>query len=83
MMERLTPVRKELLDHASAAAKLLETAGKALEAHRRKLLTLEESRELFENVVRGAGEELTKAIRLIANAIPAKSPAKRTRTRKS
>jgi hypothetical protein len=69
-MERLLPVRNELLGHATKAANLLDTANKAYAAERRKIVSSEEARELCVGVLSQASLELAKAVELIARAIP-------------
>ena len=73
-MERLTPVKDDLLKHAKRVDQLLDTAKKTVQAERRQLVSAEESRELFMSVMSEASEELAKAIRLIAKAVPSDAP---------
>ena len=69
-MQRLTPVKDELIKHAAEAARLLETAEKAADAETRNIVSPKESLELFRSTLTDAAQELAEAIRLIAAAVP-------------
>lgn len=74
-MERLSPVKNDLLDHATKAANLLQTARNAFVAEKRKIVSPEESRELCVSALSEASNELIRAVELIAHAIPSKKSA--------
>jgi hypothetical protein len=69
-MERLTPVRNELLARAERAANLLDTARKTLIAERSRTISTDEAREVYIETMDEVNREILASLRLIAAAVP-------------
>lgn len=69
-MERLTPVKNELISHAERAAKLLKTARQAVQAERTKTISRDEARDLYIETMDEVNREILASLKLIADAIP-------------